>query len=298
MSTKPIFPCALLLALTGVGSLLAQDASIPPGPPPGVQRNANLTATNEVPPPTESHPPAQPDKWITYCCPDCCGPIGHDGPIKYELFVRSGAVLPVAGGATYGTVVGGWTVEGGVRSLFVEPDPAFAWALEVGVGHTFNDGKRNNPRYITKTSQDFIDRVTAAGGTAPPPLSLVSTADIQRTDVTACFGREWWLLGTACSDGYKWRTGLDVGFRYGSTRLDIHDFNPPSGVGFGNYQRTSSVDYGPVVALHTDFEYPCGCCTFLAGARFEWDYLRMNVIPLLDNDIYNVNILLNFGVRY
>ena len=301
MSKKPVFPCALLLALSGVGALWAQDYTAPPGPPPGTPRPVNMTPTDEMPPLTDAgRPPSPLDKWMTFCCPDCCGPVGGNGPIKYDLFIRSGPRIPVAGGAIFGTTSTGWEVEGGGRSLFVDCDPVRAWSVSLSIDYSYNAGNKDKNRFLFPTSGVVSTEVTAAGG-SPVPFVLVSTAALQRTECSAEFGREWWLIGSAnsCScGGLNWRAGLDAGFRYGVARLDLHDFNQPPVGGFGSYQRTTSTCYGPEAALHTDAEYPCGCCTFIAGLRAEFDYSRMNVIPLLKNDVYEVNLLLNLGVRY
>lgn len=294
MSTKPVFPCALLLALAGVGAVRAQNYGAPPGPPAGTPLPVQMTATNEVPPPTEVHPPTPPDKYITYCCPECCGPVGGDGPVKYELFVRTGPSLVVGGGAPAGTLADGWMVEGGGRSLFVDADPVRAWTVELSLSHTYNEGNRPNIMFVVPVNIDVARRLSPAS-----PFTMGSAAALQRTDVNAGFGREWWLLGNACScSGWNWRAGGEAGFRYGVTRLDLHVFTQNPNLAFSQHDRATSINYGPYAAVHTDVEYPCGCCTFFGGLRAEWDYTRMNVYPLRNNDLYDVNLLLNLGVRY
>jgi hypothetical protein len=298
MSTKPVFPCALLLALVGAGLAQAQPPEdrratdyrvTPPDPIVATTSTPNMTGVNEVPPPTETFPPPQPDKWVCYTCPDCCGPVGKDGPIRYELFFRTGPALNVGGGAASAVLAGGWMFEAGGRSMFFDADPVRAWTIELSASNIFNNGNRPNIQFI------FGGRINAAGVGVP---NLVSEAGVNRTYVNLSGGREWWLVGTPCSSDWRWRAGADAGFRYGTCSNDFHDFNQGGPTNRGQIDRNSSITYGPFAAVHTDVEYPCNCCTFMAGLRAEWDYSRMNVIPLVNNDIYDVNLLINLGLRY
>jgi len=281
MSTKPVFPCALLLALLGASLVRAQDyRPTPPDPIVAATQTPNMTGVNEVPPPTEVFPPPQPDKWMCFTCPECCGPIGKNGPIRYELFVRSGPSFNVGGGTASSVLASGWTFEFGGRSMFIDADPVGAWVVELGVSDIYNNGNRPNIKF------DF------------GAVNNVSTASLNRTYGNLSLGREWWLIGTACTCDWRWRAGFDGGYRYGTASHHMHDFTQNPAAGLGEAQRNGSITYGPFAAVHTDVEFPCNCCTFLAGLRAEWDYSRMNVIPLNNNDLYDVNLMLNLGVRY
>jgi hypothetical protein len=285
MSTKSVYPCALLLALLGVDLVRAQDYSAPPGPPPGSPRLPVMTGFNEMPPPTEVYPPPQPDKWMCYSCPNCCGPVGGDGPIKYELFLRSGPDLPVQGGFLKATTAVGWMVEGGGRSLFFNPDHDRAWTVELSLSHSYNNGSHPN-------MGTFIieDEGTPAAHTA----ILVHTGALQRTQGNIGLGREWWLIGTSSSCGPNWWVGADAGYRYGTARLDMHEEINPGIM----YVRLNGVVAGPYIGVHSDLSWCCGCCQYLVGLRAEWDYSFMNLLPNQNNDIQDVNFLLNLGVRY
>jgi hypothetical protein len=306
MSTKPVFPCALLLALVGASLVRAQPPSdqratdyraTPPNAIVATTQTPNMTGVNEVPPPTEVFPPPNPDKWMCYTCPDCCGPMGKCGPVRYELFLRSGPALNIGGGTASGVLASGWMFEAGGRSLFFDADPVRAWTVELSVSDVYNHGNRPNIQYI-------FGGTTNAAGTPVP--NLVSTASLNRTYGNVSGGREWWLIGMPFECGWRWRAGVDGGFRYGTCNHDMHNFNPNSaapgttipGTNFGQISRNGSITYGPFAAIHSDIEFPCNCCTYLAGVRAEWDYSRMNVIPLRNNDIYDLNLMLNIGVRY
>src|SRR5262245_54848733 len=116
MSTKTIIPCALLLAVLAGGLARGQEMASSPAamqPPPGPA----VTPADAVPGASPSLPGTL-SSWITYVKPDCCGPIGGNGPIMAELFLRSGVAVPVEG-AIFGHILEtGWVIEGGGRSLF------------------------------------------------------------------------------------------------------------------------------------------------------------------------------------
>lgn len=275
MSTKPVFPTALLLALLGATAAPGQDYSAPPGPPPGTPEKINMLAPDEMPPPTRVDPPLPPSKWVTYTCPECCGPVGGDGPIHYELFVRTGPALHVGGGVLSSTTSSSWWVSGGGRSLFYNVDRTAAWTAELGLGYVGNDGNRQTLFYQQEGKN-------------------VSTASVKRTYAIGGLGREWYLLGAAQCGTSNWRVGADAGYRYGTTRLDVHDFNKPAGL----FTRYNGIVAGPYISAHTDYEIPWNCCTSVIGFRAEWDYQFTNMIPGQNGDIIDVNLLFNLGVRY
>jgi hypothetical protein len=287
MSTKPVFPCALLVAVLAIGSVQAQaqDYSAPPGPSPGAPPQPLMTGTNEVPPPTAVAPPAKPDDWICYTCPDCCGPVGGNGPILYELFLRTGPSLDISGGFLKNSLAAGWMVEGGGRSLFFNPDHDRAWTIELALSHVYNNG--NRPDFQTAIIEQ------PQGATAPGPV-LVSVGSLQRTDINVGGGAEWWLIGQSGSCKPCWWVGADAGFRYGVSRLDLHQ-NVNPGITF---TRTEGINSGPYIAAHSDVSWQCGYCQYILGVRAEWDKSYMSMLPLVNCNIEDVNFLLNFAVRY
>src|SRR5262249_8747253 len=117
--------------------------------------------------------------------------------------------------------------------------------------------------------------------------------ELHRTDGTLSFGREYYLIGSALHcEGCRLRFGWDVGMRWGTTRLDLN-FGDTS-----TFQRLNSWNYGPVLAVHSDFECPLGCFTFVAGFRVEVDDTFNNHIQLGDDSVADVNLLLTLGLRY
>src|SRR5262249_8702377 len=116
MSTKTSFAAALWLALLGVGALAAAEPPSLLSPPEKIAAPAPFP--EEEPPPILGHAAYGPSEWISYHRADCCGPIGDDGPLNMEVYVRTGPSLPVAGELFAHTLTTGWMVQGGGRTLF------------------------------------------------------------------------------------------------------------------------------------------------------------------------------------
>jgi hypothetical protein len=277
MSTKRIFPCALMLAVLGFGVARAQEHLPPPEPMDSTKAPA-ATPADALPAPGV---PANQSNWITYTKPDCCGPVGANGPIQMELFVRAGPSLPVEG-AIFGHVLAtGWDIDVGGRSLFFNTQMDAAWAIDLGVSNINNPGQHS----------DFILPffVTTSTGAPATTATAVTVRDLNRTFFDASFGREWffWKGGSSCHNA-GWRFGIDGGGRYGTAKVEFNQIT----------HRTDPVG-GAFVSLHGDLEYPCGCCTFLVGFRTEWAYNWMHILQIQNNsDMEDVNFLITAGVRY
>jgi hypothetical protein len=178
----------------------------------------------------------------------------------------------------------------------------------------------NNANLATTGLFDFIPGRKVpfiANGPLPAPPSIFSPArahplvpefkvhgvtikDLNRTFVNLAGGREWYLYGNAekcdgtcstCGEGgpsFKWKAGFDVGGRYGSAKLELHETR----------HRTDTIG-GVLIGLHSDVEVPCGCCCiFQAGVRVEWDYTFMDILQNNITDVQDVNLLFTAGVRY
>ena len=89
-------------------------------------------------------PGSVPDPWITCDRPGCCGPVGGNGPIGWELYVRSGVSIPTGSGILQDTLDAGWMTTIGARTLFFNPATTAAWTWDVGLGYTYNDAGRPN----------------------------------------------------------------------------------------------------------------------------------------------------------
>ncbi len=129
----------------------------------------------------------------------------------------------------------------------------------------------------------------------PPPTTNpvrrvlnVTVQDLFRTSVDVAVGREWYLWAPANECGSKWRMGLDVGGRVGVATVDFNEIR----------HRTDNL-WGMFVALHSDWEVPCGCCVWMAGVRVEYAYTWMGILQSQNNaDIGDIGLMMNFGVRF
>jgi hypothetical protein len=218
-------------------------------------------------------------QWITYSRPDCCGPIGGNGPICEELYIRSGVSIPAGDGVLHKLLDTGWNISGGGRSLFFNPACDAAWTVDLGITSIYNHSQ-NQPK---------VTLITDFNNPGTPTAQLVTMRDMQRTFANASLGREWYLMGAAnCCDGWTWRAGFDVGGRLGTAKID---FAEPR-------HRTDTI-YGYFGSIHTDLEKPCGCCTGLIGFRAEWDETIMDFLdPFNNSHVQDFNLLVTFGVRF
>jgi hypothetical protein len=311
MSAKLVFPSALILA---VATCYAARAQQPPGLPNAPEVPAPAPGTAEPAPgaPAAPTPPLGLSPWLTYARPDCCGPIGGNGPIKDELYLRSGPSLPVSGDVFGHVLTTGWEVQGGGRTLFYDPDLHAAWTVDVSVSSIWNNGQhgdrtvpmhllamtgQNNP--VTGTPEVFHADVQA------------QIRSLNRTAVNLGFGREWFLIGNAssCACGQRnWRIGIDGGGSYGSAGVMLGIDTVPGVPAVANdgtlsvihlLRRRSSVFATTFAALHSDVEIPMGCCIYYAGFRAEWGYTWSSILQAQNcGDIMDVNLLLEVGVRF
>jgi hypothetical protein len=230
--------------------------------------------------------PAGLSSYITYSLPGCCGPIGGNGPIKEELYLRSGIAVTFGEGQL-GKLLNndaGWIIQGGGRSLFFNPAQDAARTVDLALGHTVNSAEPAPPILI------LIGPPTA------PVRHTVTVKGTQRTNVTLALGREWYLNGTAdgSGGGLVWRAGADAGGRLGTARGDVLD------TGMQPIRHLTDTIYGTVLSLHTDVEWKCGCCcTWMAGFRAEWDFTWSDLLKSPNNsDLQDVNFLGTIGVRF
>jgi hypothetical protein len=290
MSTKKIFASALALAV--FGAVAAQAQELLPAPLTAEPAAASPAQPPETTPvPAAQQPPGRLSSWITYTRADCCGPMGCNGPIGYELFLRSGASLPAEGAIFGHTLETGWDIEGGVRSLFFNPAMDRDWSIDLSISNILNRGQRSD---ITVPYSVFVTDATGApvrdpSGALTRVTIPASIRELNRTFVNAGLGLDWYLAGTACvCDAPRWRVGLDAGGRLGTAKVEF----------FQTTHHTDTIG-GVYFGLHTDLEVPHGCCTFLVGFRVEWDYTWTDILQIQNNsDLMDVNFLATFGVRY
>lgn len=295
MRTNILWPAALVLALLGD---CAARAQAPPGQvpaPPGTDLGGpeelapqgvyggigggRSTATGATPP-EGLRAPVGLSNWITYTCPECCGPIGGCGPLGYEVYLRSGTSISVGGGRLNRTLQDGWLIDGGARTLFFNPAADAAWTVDFGISTTENN--INHPEVSFKLNND-----------------LVTGRRLNRTGVNVGLGREWYLCGSAWDGGKNWRVGFDAGGRWERARLDLNDNTVANGqVTANGFIRVGDVVGGIFAAVHSDVEWPLGGCKLQAGVRIEWDYTWQDLLPPVLTDVEDVNFLLTIGVRF
>ncbi len=235
--------------------------------------------------------PAHPSDWILYRRPYACYcPIGGDGPIQTELYLRSGLSFLVGNDSVYSeTLTDGWVIQGGGRILFFEAEMDRAWALDFSVSNMWNHGRAQDihiPLNIIVPDPFGAPqgvRVQFGEGAVPG----VTVRDLNRTFFNIAAGRVWYLNNPTRFDGWKWRVGVDVGGRYGTASAQFHQIR----------QRTDVIG-GTFVGFHTDLEVPCGGnAVFLYGMRTEWSYTWSDILQV-SSDVQDINLLFNLGIRF
>jgi hypothetical protein len=280
MNTKSVFLCSLVLAIyayTPCGAQQLPVAATPLGAPPALPVD-NASTTTET-------GGLLPSNWIRYSQPECCNSIGCDGPIKMELYERTGASFPMGGGDLPQRLnTAGYEIQAGGRSLFFNVQRDAAWVIDLGVDYNSDASSSHDPVQLNIL-------VNQSGTTPPTPVKRdidVTIRHIYRTAASVGLGREWYLWAPADQAGSKWRVGMDLGGRVGVVRADFNEIE----------HRTDNM-WGAYVAVHSDWEIPCGSCIWMAGVRAEWSYTWTDILQSFNNsDIADASILLNVGVRF
>jgi hypothetical protein len=300
MRTNAIIPCALIVAVLGGWAARAaepapqnpQPETLPPPAVPTSPLPEVLPNTGAAPPGPQGLPPGPyglpagsvPDPWITYTRPECCGPVGKNGPIGWEYYLRTGPSLPVSTGILHQGLTTGWMGAIGLRTLFFNAATDAAWTADYGASYTYNNG--NKPEVMF----DLFGL----------PVNI---REYHRGSFNFALGREWYLLQPAYSPGRHWRFGFDSGGRWGASRVHLNEVVPGSASATGEPQnlflRRYDVFGAYFIALHSDLEFPISPCSwFIAGIRAEWNYNWTDILPGSRHDLQDVNLLLNFGYRY
>jgi hypothetical protein len=308
MSAKSFCLGGLVVALLGLSAARGQDPASPlsvdsHGPPPYNPSGSPLGPQESTPPgpvgpgplPPSLGPLETPNSWLTYPRPcNCCGPLGGNGPIGSELYVRTGVNVPIGGGA-FGNGTGvldtGWAIQGGARVLFFDPDRERAWTADLGV---LNINNNSIDRTHVFPLRNIPARVTPPGSLTPTttivPEIDVTVAGLNQTYGVFTVGREWWLLGSGSNtyNGLSWRVGIDGGGMYGTAKID-----------FNEIRHRTDVLGGLTVSLHSDLEYPYGCVIFQAGFRAEYSYIWNDLLQeQTRSDIQYLNFMGTLGIRF
>lgn len=324
-----VFPSVVAWTLLGLAVVQGQLVSSPSGnggspaapsqteqaPPPRTEPSS-LPASfpsspSEISTPTGGVVPAGNSSglsdWILYKRPcSCHHPVGDDGPILTELYLRTGISNPFGPGAYGDNLDTGWIIQGGARTLFFEPSCDRAWAIDLSILHMHNDMKNDvrvplNIITLDPLLANPVPRRFFFGRNGIPPVQLRS---LDRTFVNLGGGREWYLLGNRSCCQTSWRVGVDAGGGWGSARgtyFDVRDFNnlvDGQPITFGIPQRTDVIGR-LYFGAHTDLEVPCGCCIWQFGVRAEYSYTWSDILQILNRaDVQDINIMFNVGVRF
>src|SRR5262249_11235625 len=142
------------------------------GPAPGADGNGG--------PPAPAGPvngPSRLSDYITYNRPTgCCGPVGGDGPILSEIFLRSRVSIIAGGGWLAGALQTGWAIDGGARSLFFNPEMTAAWAVTYGISNYSYHGQR--PDIQVPLTVLVPAATTGPTGAALPPSTIRFGTDV------------------------------------------------------------------------------------------------------------------------
>jgi hypothetical protein len=207
---------------------------------------------------------------------DCCGPVGANGPIGQEIYVRFGANFPLGNGLLARSLnTAGHTVQVGGRSQFFDPPGDAAWALDLHLQYEFNNA-------------DAQDVVTFRG-------EPVLVRELHRWAVGLGGGRDMFLSAPGFVGGTwdaNFRLGWDVGGRWGTGHVDLNPLFEPEG-----YRRHQDVFAQAFAGVLATVEVPVGGWTWVGGGRLEWDYTFSDLIPK-GSSFHEINVLLMCGVRY
>lgn len=228
--------------------------------------------------------------------PGCCGPMGRNGQVAYELYAETGPNLPFGGTEFTDRLHAGWVVSGGGRSLFFNTAGDAAWVLDLGLSYTYNRGSADSFSDVFIRQPPQTNQITGQIIAQPDLLQTSRIRGLHRTSFNFGFGRDCFLWGPGNPGGeHGWnvRAGMDVGGRWGTSHVDL----VPNGAN-GSYSRRQAVFHGVYLSAHANVEVPLGGWIWASGLRGQWGYDWTNVIPPLDGDIHNVNILLTTGFRF
>ncbi|QEG30417.1 hypothetical protein GobsT_52220 [Gemmata obscuriglobus] len=276
----------------GVTSL--QQMQAPPGAGPAGWLDGEPAATQPAYPPGSYPSPYYVDG------PGCCGPLGRDGRIGYELYSFTGLNFTIGNGLPDRLNAVGWTVGGGVRTLFFDATHTAAWTIDLGGSYTYNRGQGAQSPTNLFLRTPAADPSPNDGVTElqpqPDRLVLSGIRGIRRSSFNYAIGRDVWLLGngsTGGQNGTNWRVGGWIGGRYGTSSVDVNPLTEVDG-----YARRQNVFHGIFTGVHTTFDIPVGAWIWTNGVRVEYGHDWTNLVPPIQGNIHNINIQFTTGIRY
>lgn len=330
-----LYAGVLAVALLGLSVVRGQAPNYPAANP-GAPIAASPAGLPSGPRPAAGDAPEPGlNDYLTYLrTAGCCGPLGRDGPINSEVFVRNGVSFPIGGSILGRALDPGYMLQGGARVLFFTPRQDLAWTAELGITTTWYDAGRDiigvmhNVRRPILIHQSANNNVQATATDGTPLFETVAnlpltTSSVNETYVHLSGGHEIYLLGNAdCGDqDPKWRVGYDLGGRWGSAKLVFKETlshiplsqpaidaaiaaNPNLQFqtlipGSFPFKHRTDVVGGLFVALHSDVEVPYKSVILYAGVRAEFSYIWADLLQSQNNtDLMSINVLLNLGCRF
>jgi hypothetical protein len=259
---------------------------------------ATLTGQPLLPPPVADGPGlppgSYPSPWFTDG-PGCCGPLGRNGRIGYEIYAYTGPAWSLGEGRFARQLETGWMVGGGGASLFFNTEHDAAWVVDLGLSYQYNRGTIDHFQDI------FLRRAPLQIGNTviqqPDVLAPTAIRGLHRTNFNFGLGRDWWFWGpgsTGLANGWNLRLGALLGGRWGTAHVDMIPQNPA----LGDYSRRQGVTHGIFVAPHATVEVPLGTTILFGGLRVEYGYDWMNLIPPQQGNLHNINLLMTAGLRF
>jgi hypothetical protein len=291
MNRKMVSLGALAVVCLGLGVARAQPPGTPDGgslaPMPRAMTGSGPSPQFNATVPLTPAPARSLSPWIVGTEPDCCGPLGDHTPLKTELYLRSGISVPFGDGQMEKSLTTGWNIDGGWRALCFNDQGNLAWTFALGLLNIHNIDSDNAPPV-----QLFNVRVSIGQQRVTLPQVTARVDALNRTFVYFGSGLEYYLMGSAhgTRDGgdSTWRVGFDGGGRWGTAKVEFRDLR----------HLTDTIG-GVYLAAHTDYEIPCGCCTYFTGLRLEWDYTWTDILQIQNKaDLMGLNVMWSVGVRY
>lgn len=232
--------------------------------------------------------------------PGCCGPLGG-GHLAYELYMMTGPNWVFGNGPLTDRLTMGWIVQGGGRSLFFNTANDAAWVLDLGLSYQYNRGTQDAPvdLFIRQASQQ--NNQTGLVTRQPDAFLSTNLRGFHRTAFNYAVGRDWFLHGPGApglESGLNFRFGFEVGGRYGTEHVDLDLLGTTGPLGSPIYSRRQGIFHGFFVGGHLSWEVPCGGWIWFAGLRTQYGWDFGNVVPPLNGEIQNFNLLMTTGFRF
>jgi hypothetical protein len=229
--------------------------------------------------------------------PGCCGPLGRDGRIGYELYTFSGVDFPFGPTGLAQRLKVGWDIGASIRTLIFDPSHTSAWTIDLGGSFTHNAGQANHRPVNLFIRQPPIANAQIGSLTLQPDqLEFSAIKGVNRSSFNYNLGHDWWLWGRGDVGGMQdtnVRAGVWIGGRYGSAHVDVVPLNQVNG-----YARRQNAFEGITVGGHVSFDKVMGAWALFGGVRAEYGYDWLGLIPPLTSNLNSINLQIQLGIRY